>query len=127
MNWVLVGLGGLLGSLSRYGVSLLLQRVTDSTNYPLGILTVNVVGCFVGGLVLARSDVDAGLSPELKLFLVVGFLGGFTTFSALGMDTHSILQDGQLAKALLNVVLNVVVGTAAVWAGFQLAAPARGG
>lgn len=126
MKWVLVGLGGMLGSLGRYGVSLLLQRFSDNLNYPLGILTVNVIGCLLGGVVLAREEVGAGLSQELRLFLVMGCLGGFTTFSAFGMDTHAFLQEGQLSRALLNVVINVVAGTLAVWVGFQIATSGRG-
>ena len=126
MKWVLVGLGGMLGSLGRYGIGLLLQRFTDSMSFPVGILAVNVVGCFVAGVLLGRTDMGATLTDEWRVFLIVGVLGGFTTFSAFGVDTHAFLQDRELTRALINVAANVLLGVCAVWLGFQIATPARG-
>lgn len=114
--FLLVGLGGALGSMARYGVGLALP----SSGFPYATLAVNVIGCFGIGLALPMLERAAALSPDLRLLIVVGFLGGFTTFSAFGNDTLALVRSGT-SLALLNIAANVVLGLAAVVAGRAIA------
>jgi CrcB protein len=110
MNWLLVALGGALGS--RSGAS----------TFPWAILAVNVVGCaLAGALVGALSARPQADSQSLRAFAGVGVLGGFTTFSAFGADTFVLAQSGRPVLAALNVVANVALSLAAVAAGYAAA------
>ena len=114
--FLLVGVGGALGSMARYGMGLALP----SSGFPYATLTVNVIGCFCIGLALPAASRVEALSPELRLLVVVGFLGGFTTFSAFGHETVSLLRSGG-GLALVNVAANVALGLAAVGLGRAIA------
>lgn len=103
--------------MARYGVGL----AVPSTTFPYATLIVNVLGCFCIGLALPSIDKAAVLAPGIRLLFVVGFLGGFTTFSAFGNESISLLRSGAV-MALVNVAANVALGLAAVIAGRALAA-----
>ena len=107
--FLLVGLGGALGSMARYGIGLALPSV----GFPYATLIVNVIGCFCIGLVLPTVARAETLPPELRLLVVVGFLGGFTTFSAFGSETVALLRSGG-GPAMVNIAANVILGLAAV-------------
>lgn len=107
--FLFVGLGGALGSMARYGMSL----AVPSGAFPYATLIVNVVGCFCIGLALPTAERAAGLSPDLRALVVVGFLGGFTTFSAFGHETLALARGGA-GWALLNVGAHLVLGLLAV-------------
>src|SRR5215813_3014698 len=110
---LLVSLGGALGSLARYGLAGVVQQATGAS-FPWGTLMVNVLGSFVIGLVLAAS-LDRGLiGADLRIFLAVGFCGGFTTMSTFGYETVALLRDGSVAAALGNVTASVGACVAAV-------------
>ena len=113
---LLVGAGGFLGAIARYGLGGLVQDRAGAT-FPLGTLVVNVVGCFVIGLVSELAETRGFLTPESRAFLVIGVLGGFTTFSAFGNETLNLLRERDLALAGANVLLNVVLALGAVWLG----------
>lgn len=117
MGFILVGIGGALGSMARYGVGL----AVHSTTFPYATLIVNVVGCLCIGLALPSVEKAAALSHEMRLLLVVGFLGGFTTFSAFGSESIGLLRSG-MSVALINVAANVLFGLAAVVMGRAIAA-----
>jgi CrcB protein len=121
----LVGLGGCIGSILRYGLSGLMQQWTDS-EFPFGTLAVNLVGCLVVGAVWSQVEYRQWLNPELRIFLTVGILGGFTTFSAFGYETFVLIRDGQYPWAVANIAANVVLGISAVIVGW-MAAKAIGG
>jgi CrcB protein len=113
----LVALGGMAGSLARYGVERLLGT---SDGLPVGTLTVNLVGAFVLGVLLeglATRGSDVGHRRAVRLLVGTGFLGGFTTYSALAVETDGLLRDGRVALALLYVLTTVVVGLMASLAG----------
>ena len=113
-----VALGGALGALSRYGVGWLISQTFD-TPFPWGTWAVNLLGCLLIGLavpLLARLDPASRLYP----FLVVGFLGSFTTFSTYSLDTLSLWTSGHPGWALLNAVGSVVAGLVFVWLGRTL-------
>ena len=112
MNFLLVGLGGAAGSVLRYAVGLYFAR----SSFPYATLLVNALGCLLIGMALPAWNRTPVLSEEARLLLVVGFLGGFTTFSAFGHETAVLLQLGP-TRAAVNVGANVVLGVLAVLVG----------
>ena len=119
MTWLAIAAGGALGSMARHVVNQFVQPM--AMRFPLGITTVNVIGCLVIGF-LAGSIVSTRLamSSTAREFVFVGILGGFTTFSSFGLDTF-VLWRANPALALLNVAMQVGGGLMAVWAGYSLA------
>lgn len=121
MRVVLVGIGGFVGSVLRYWLSGVAQSATAQAAFPIGTLVVNVVGCLAIGVLAELADARGFLSPDRRAFLVVGLLGGFTTFSAFANESVNALRDGTHAIAITNVVLSVGACLGAVWAGRLLA------
>ena len=115
-NLLLVGLGGSIGSMVRYGTSLLIK----SKLFPFATLSVNIIGCFIIGLVFAMSIKEKGISDNWKLFLATGICGGFTTFSAFSLENMGLLQSGRIGIALTYIILSIVLGIAATWLGYSL-------
>jgi len=113
---LIVGLGGFVGAVARYGVSGLVHR-SIRTTFPLGTLVVNTVGCLVIGALLYAIEDRALLSPNMRLFGAIGLLGAFTTFSTFGYETLELLGEGRWAATALSITANVVLGLAAVWLG----------
>jgi CrcB protein len=117
---MLVGAGGFVGSALRYVSYMTAARWFSAALYPVGTLFVNVTGCFLvgcaGGWVAGRGF----LAHELRLFFVVGLLGGFTTFSAFGLETHQLHVNQQSGAAILNIALQVILSLVAVSAGYHL-------
>ena len=111
---------GAAGTLARYGLSGWIQRLARET-FPYGTLAVNLTGCFLIGVVMALVRDRQLLSPEARTVLVVGFLGGFTTFSAFSLQTLVLIRAGDFTQAGLNVLLSVVLCLLAVAAGHWLA------
>lgn len=120
---LLVGAGGFVGSVLRFAVSGLAQRLMPSAMFPVGTLVVNVVGCFLIGYGNGLADVRQLLSPQARIFLFIGLLGGFTTFSTFGYETMALARDSQEMRAVVNVLLSIVLGLAAVWLGYTLSRP----
>lgn len=115
------GVGGFIGSGLRFAVSVWVQRVFSYSQFPYGTLTVNAVGCLLIGYLAGVAELRGMLDPYTQVFLVVGILGGFTTFSAYAFETLALAQEAQYLKAALNTVLQVIIGLAAAWLGFTLA------
>lgn len=113
---VLVAVFGGVGSALRYLVSGWCQKIGDGT-FPYGTLVVNVVGCLLIGFCGAFFSGPSLTRPVYRLAIMVGLLGGFTTFSSFGLETLSLADDGDLRRALANVLLNNGLGLVAVWAG----------
>jgi fluoride exporter len=117
LSWIAVGVGGALGSLVRHAVNVATTRLVGHPSYT-STLIVNVVGCAIIGLLAGQ--VAAGrldISPTMRLFVFVGVLGGFTTFSSFGLDTLTLVQAGRHYAATFNVIVQLVVGLLAVSAG----------
>lgn len=111
--------GGAIGSVLRYLLQGWLQRTTGSA-FPIGTLVVNLLGCLtIGVLAAALAGAAAGVREEIHLGLTAGLLGGFTTFSAFGLETYLLASPGQYRHAAAYVVLSVVLGLAAVWLGHR--------
>lgn len=115
---LLVGTGAFIGGVCRYLFSQFIQIRILST-FPFGTLGVNILGCFVIGLVFALSERTA-ISPEWRLFLATGICGGFTTFSAFSNETFGLLRDGQLWYASTYVITSVLFGLLATFIGYSI-------
>ncbi len=120
MRLLVIALGGAAGAVCRYLVAGWVQSSAESL-FPFGTLAVNVVGCFLFGI-LATMLTGAILVPEpVRLLLLVGFLGAFTTFSTFGWETMAMLDDGEAGLAIANVLASNLLGFAGVWLGLRLA------
>ena len=113
---LIIGAGGFVGAIARYWLSGAVHRMHDGV-LPMGTLVVNLLGCLVIGAAMTLLEDRPLMSPNARLFLTIGFLGSFTTFSTFGYETVELLKDGELRWALLNIAGNVVLGLAAVLAG----------
>jgi len=116
----LVGAGGFLGSVLRYIVSGYVQQSSGSVGFPYGTLAVNVIGCFVIGALSALAENRGVFTTEARLFVFVGILGGFTTFSTFSNETMNFLREGDNLRALANVAAQLILGLGAVWWGRSL-------
>ena len=116
---VIIGFGGFLGSISRYAVQVISSRFI-SGDFPYGTLIVNIIGCFLIGLLFGLAEREQLLSPQLKLFLLVGFVGSFTTFSTFSMDKLILIQNGNYAMMFGYMFLSIMLGLAGTISGLML-------
>jgi fluoride exporter len=120
MRYLLVLCGGGLGALARYaGASAIMTRFGG--RFPLGTLVINVTGSFSIGFLMTLLTERFKLDPAWRLLLVVGFLGGYTTFSSFEWETYTAVREGGLWTGMLNVASSVMLGYVAVWLGVMLA------
>lgn len=119
MHYLLVFLGGGIGAALRHGVNLLALR-TVGIAFPFGTLTVNVLGSLAMGMLAEYLALRGQWSMETRLFLLTGVLGGFTTFSAFSLETALLVERGHAGWAAVYVVLSVVLGIGALFAGMAL-------
>ncbi|MEN2982224.1 MAG: fluoride efflux transporter CrcB [Thermus sp.] len=117
-RYLLVALGGALGSLLRYGLGAWVQGLTGP-GFPYSTLLVNALGSFLIGVVV-RLSLEGALSGEARLFLAVGLLGGFTTFSTFSYETLALLQEGEVVQALFYVGASLALGLFLVLLGYRL-------
>lgn len=115
-----VGVGGFLGSVGRFVVAGFFNRLSPALAFPIGTLAVNILGCFLIGLLYALAESRNILGTDTRIFLFIGVLGGFTTYSTFGFESLALLKDGAMLKASANIIIHVVVGLAAVWLGDTL-------
>ncbi len=113
---LIIGLGGFIGAIARYSVTLWIQERSTS-NVPLGTMAVNVIGCYLLGFLAAWLSSRADQGESWSLFLRVGLLGAFTTFSTLGFETVELAADGNWRAAGLSLAGNLVLGIFAVMLG----------
>ncbi len=112
-------IAGGIGALLRYSVSLFFLKYTN-TNFPIGVLLVNILGSFLFGLIWALSEDKGIIGPEVRLVILVGFLGSFTTFSTFAFDNISLLSNGQIDYFIINILLNNLLGIFFVYLGFKV-------
>ena len=121
MHAFLVGLGGFVGALCRYLLAGAVHRSLPQTAFPIGTLCVNLLGCLAIGYLAGLVDTRQVLTPEMRVFALIGVLGGFTTFSTFGYETMALARDAGYVQATLNVGLHVIAGLAFVWLGYGFA------
>lgn len=117
---IIVTIGGGFGSAARYLVSTW-AAARFGSEFPYGTLIVNIVGCFIIGAFVTMTTERLIISPYWRLFVTVGIVGGFTTFSSFSYETMHLLQETDVLRAFYNVGLNVIVGFSATWLGIGLA------
>jgi len=115
---ILIGFGGAIGALSRYTLSNLISK-SFQTNFPLGTLGVNLIGCFLIGIIWQFSE-HYSIEKNLRLFFFLGLLGAFTTFSTFGLESLHLFKDGYMKSALLNIFLNNILGIVLVLLGIYI-------
>jgi fluoride exporter len=116
----LIGLAGLLGTLGRYALSGIIARRFGET-FPAGTLVVNIAGCFLAGFLFYLLQERFLASETTRMVVMIGLLGGFTTFSSFGLQTFTLLRDGEVWFAAVNIVGSNLLGLLMVWAGYSLA------
>lgn len=119
---LLVGVGGFAGSVLRYAVSGAAQRVSHALSWPWGTLAVNVLGCLLIGILSHLAVARGALTSHARALLIVGFLGGFTTFSTFSNETFGLIQIHDTGAALANLAAQVGLGLGAVWLGHAIGA-----
>ena len=119
-NLLIVGLGGFAGSAARYLFGGWLLHLTVQQRFPWSTFAVNVLGCLVAGVLAGLVERHGLFATEARLFLFTGLLGGFTTFSAFGLETSVLLRRGDSWTAAVYVGGSVLLGIAACWLGMRL-------
>jgi CrcB protein len=117
---LLIGLAGLVGTVGRYAMSGIIARRFGET-FPAGTLVVNLLGCLLAGFLFYLMQERFLVNQTLRTVIMIGFLGGFTTFSSFGLQTFTLLRDGEFWFAAVNIVGSNLLGLLMVWAGYALA------
>ncbi len=114
----LAGMGGFFGTCLRYLFNTVIYRLLSYPTFPYGTFIINVLGCLVIGLLSGLAENRLSFTPELRIFIFIGILGGFTTFSTFGYETFGLIRDGQFLLAATNAILQVCLGIVGVWLGY---------
>ena len=120
LNLLLVAVGGALGSSARYLLSMFVLRASGSP-FPFGTFAVNLLGCIAFGLIAGAAEHRVPFAPASRAFLLVGVLGGFTTFSSYAFESVALLREGQFLWASFNIAGQVITGLLGVSLGYALA------
>jgi CrcB protein len=116
-NFVLVLIGGAIGSVSRFALSTWVNQVMQVKSiFPFGTLAVNMIGSFLAGVVWGVST-ETTMKPEIRIFMMVGFMGGFTTFSSYALESYNLFDNGEVKAAFMNILANNVLSLILVFAG----------
>ncbi|MFQ6612622.1 MAG: fluoride efflux transporter CrcB [Fidelibacterota bacterium] len=107
-KFLIIGTRGFIGSVTRYLLSGSVHRILGKPYFPYGTLAVNILGCFLIGFLTGVSETRQLFNPEMRLFLFIGLLGGFTTFSTFGYEVFSFASNGELFSALVNVLIHMI-------------------
>jgi fluoride exporter len=116
----LIAAAGAVGTLARYGLHHVVQHASGSA-FPWGTLAVNVLGCFLFGVVWMLAEERALISQQTAKIVLVGFMGAFTTFSTFGFDSASLMREANWNAAVANILLQNLLGIGAIFAGFAAA------
>jgi len=120
LNVFIVGLGGIVGAISRYLIEDFVKYISGGVIFPYGTLTVNLIGCLIIGILFALIDSFSLLGIKARLFFITGILGALTTFSSFGWDTFNLLNHGYHFIGVLNILVEVIFGFLAVWVGYVI-------
>ena len=116
---LIAGAGGFLGSALRYWISTFSYRVLGQ-DFPYGTLLVNVIGCFTIGILMSIFEDRFIVNPNLRIFLTIGILGGFTTFSSFSFETMAFLREGNISMAIVNILGSLLLCLGGTWLGSLL-------
>ncbi len=119
-TWMYIGIGGFLGAVFRHIFSVSAHRLLPATAFPIGTLTVNVLGAFLIGLAAGLLQSRGNLSMEMRYFITTGFLGAFTTFSTFSLETFFLYRDQGILIAAGNILLQLLLGLTAVIGAFYI-------
>lgn len=114
---ILIGLAGVVGALARYGLASLVQRSVSGV-FPWGTFAVNMLACAVAGWLFAFTEARADFSPDVRAMLFVGFLGSFSTFSTLMIDSSGMMRQAEWFSAFWNLALHLFAGLALTYGGY---------
>lgn len=120
MKIILIFLGGGIGAVARYALQGFVHRYSGSS-FPLGTLAVNVLGCLLIGYLMIALEERFLVNPTLRIFLIIGILGGFTTFSSFSYETIALLRDGELLFGVINILASLIVCLSATFIGMTVA------
>ncbi len=119
-HFFLVGFGGFVGAVARYQLGGLVLHHTTEWKFPLSTFCVNVLGCLLAGVLAGLVEKHDFFAADMRIFLFTGLLGGFTTFSAFGLETTYLLQRHDFLWAGFNIISSVVLGIVAIWLGIKV-------
>jgi len=119
INFISVGLGAFFGAIIRYGINILVAKLISADKPAISTFIVNIVGSFLMGLLFSYFNSLSELKPELRLILITGFLGSFTTFSTFSMENYIFLIEGEYIKFLIYSILSIVIGVIMIWVGIK--------
>ena len=114
---IFIALAGLVGTLLRYWLAGLVSRQIGET-FPWGTMAVNLIGCLGAGALLFLTEERFVLSPAVRTVIMIGLLGGFTTFSSYSLQTFALLREGAIGLAMLNMITSNILGLLMVWLGY---------
>ena len=114
------GIGGFIGSAARYGIGGYVARLAQNIPFPIETLVINGLGCGLLGFLAGLSEFRGMFSAEIRVFLFIGILGGFTTFSTFGYETVQLFRDGQQGWGWMNIAFQIMLGVGSTWAGLLL-------
>ncbi|MBN2319732.1 MAG: CrcB family protein [Acidobacteria bacterium] len=116
---ILLATAGALGTLARYGMAGFVQRI-NGTSFPWGTVAVNITGCFLAGLLWTLFESRCPVSGETRTIVLVGFMGAFTTFSAIALETGELMRSAEWMFAIANVAVQIFIGFVALFIGAAL-------
>jgi CrcB protein len=114
---IIIGLGGFVGALVRYGLSGFVQALSKNITFPFGTLAINLLGCLLIGAFAQLIETQASFSADTRDFIFIGLLGAFTTFSTFSNETFGLMQRGDMLLAFENIGMHLIFGLGAVWLG----------
>ena len=118
--YIAIAIGGILGCWARYAVTNLVQAIYGR-DFPYATLSINVLGCFLMGFIFIETLERLTISPTLRIGILTGFIGGFTTFSTFAMETLLLAEQGETGRSVLYVVLSLILGLMAAFGGAYMA------
>ena len=116
-KYLFIGLGGFLGSIARYALSTSIYRAVGES-FPYGTLAVNIIGCFIIGLLMTVFQDRFVVHPNFRFLIIVGVLGGFTTFSSFSYETFALMKAGNFIDAAMNSIISLTGCVVATWGGY---------
>ena len=118
---IFIGFGGFLGAIARYAAGNYIHNKLEIHDFPIGILIVNIIGCYIIGVLSGIVETKDIFNENFRSLVFIGLLGSFTTFSTFSKDTFSMITQGNFGFAFLNIIISVLMGLVFVWLGYQTA------